>query len=255
MYEPHTSFETPSDNVTLWRYMDVARFLALLQNRAIYFARVRELGDPWEAAWPTGLKQRVVEQIGDPGVVHEYYQMGIANAVVNCWHENERESVAMWRLYTSGAEGAAIKTTVGQLKRSLAHEVRAVTIGRVQYIDHGVDDDGTAPAFNVLGPLFCKRLSFQHEREVRAIIANPDEPELQDAVAKLQPVPGQTFTVHSTLGERGLAVPVDLSLLIRGIVVSPQFPSWSIGALQRVVEGHGLSITVESSDLLRQPKQ
>jgi hypothetical protein len=159
----------------------------------------------------------------------------------------------MWRLYTSGAEGIAIKTTVGRLKSALAEEPCSVTIGKVQYIDHEIDDDWTAPSFNVLGPIFCKRRSFLHEREVRAVITNPDEPELQLKLAEVQPGLGQTFTVPSTLGERGLVVPVNLSRLVQQIVVSPQFPAWALKALQRVIEHSGLAITAELSDLIKTP--
>lgn len=34
----------------LWRYMDLAKFLALLEDRALYFARADKLGDPFEGA-------------------------------------------------------------------------------------------------------------------------------------------------------------------------------------------------------------
>jgi len=253
MYIAHPQFETPADDVNLWRYMDVARFVAVLDSKALYFAGVFELGDPWEAAWPSGLKQRAVEMLGASGQMFGYYQMAAAQAVVSCWHENDSESVAMWRLYTSGAEGVAIQTTVGQLKNALAEEPRSVTIGKVQYIDHKIDDDGTAPSFNVLGPILCKRRSFLHEREVRVVIANPDEAEVQRIFADVQPVLGQTFTVPSTLGERGLVVPVDLSVLVRRIVVSPQFPDWALKALQRVIEHSGLAVTSELSDLIKKP--
>ena len=102
MFDSHSQFAAPPDDVILWRYMDVARFIALLDSKALYFARVFELGDPWEAAWPSGLKQRAVETLGASGQMFGYYQLAAAQAVVSCWHENDNESVAMWRLYTSG---------------------------------------------------------------------------------------------------------------------------------------------------------
>jgi hypothetical protein len=35
---------------------------------------------------------------------------------VNCWHENEVESVAMWKLYTHGKDVVAIQTKLSNLK-------------------------------------------------------------------------------------------------------------------------------------------
>jgi|HubBroStandDraft_1064217.scaffolds.fasta_scaffold165307_2 hypothetical protein len=61
-----------------------------------------------------------------------------SRALISCWHENDRESVAMWRLYVSGREGVALKTTVGRLRRVLAENSetwRRPTIGRVRYED------------------------------------------------------------------------------------------------------------------------
>src|ERR1700733_1393310 len=205
----------PPDHVILWRYMDIGRFIALLDSKALYFARLHELGDPWEAALPSGLTQRAAKIFGASNNVSEYYRMISAQAVVSCWHENEHESVAMWRLYTSGSEGVAIKTTIGQLKKALSDSSWTVTIGWVRYIDHGTDDDGLAPILNVLGPVFCKRRSYQHEYEVRAVIADPDEPGYMEVINELNPTVGQTFTVPSSRGNRGLLVPVDLSVLIQ----------------------------------------
>lgn len=232
MYVPNPQFETPADDVNLWRYMDVARFVALLDSKALYFARLFELNDRWEAARPSGLKQRLGARVH--WIAH--YRLAAKQAVVSCWHQNDNESVAMWRLYTSGAEGIAIKTTIGQLKSALVKEPRSVTIGKVEYIDHETDDDGTAPRLNVLGPIFCKRQSFLHEREVRVVIANPHD-----------------LTCPSTLRERGLVVPVDLPVLVQRIVVSPQFPDWALKALQRVIQNSGLAVTAELSDLIKKP--
>jgi len=225
-------------------------------RQELYFARLHELGDPWEGARPLRLAKRLVEMVGESGPMYDYYRIAASQAVVSCWHENEYESVAMWRLYTSGSEGVAVKTTIGRLKRSLAGEPRAITIGRVQYIDHidhGIDDDGLAPEIDTLSPIFCKRRSFEHEREVRVVIAVPDERELRNAVAQIPPALGQASAVSSSLGDRGLAVPVDMPALVKNIVVSPQFPPWAMEALQRVVDRSGLAVGVEPSDLLKRP--
>jgi hypothetical protein len=53
MYEAHPNFQTPPDDVILWRYMNVGRFIDLLESKELYFARLHELDDLWEA--PLGL--------------------------------------------------------------------------------------------------------------------------------------------------------------------------------------------------------
>jgi len=62
--------------------------------------------------------------------------------LVSCWHENETESVAMWKLYVSGREGVAIKTTVSSLIQ-LFSVGRELKIGRIGYWD--VDDFKSSP--------------------------------------------------------------------------------------------------------------
>ena len=101
----------------LWRYMDLARFLALIDRKELYFSRLHEFEDTWEGAWSPSdpLFRR------DP----EYMKLAASHLtsslpLVSCWHENETESVAMWKLYVSGKEGVAIKTTVLSLIQLLS---------------------------------------------------------------------------------------------------------------------------------------
>ena len=49
----------PDPNTPLWRYMDFAKFVALLEHRAIYFARADQLGDKFEGA--IGITERLPE--------------------------------------------------------------------------------------------------------------------------------------------------------------------------------------------------
>jgi hypothetical protein len=49
----HPRFVAPSNpEIRLWRYMDLSKFIALLQDRALYFARADKLGDPFEGSSP-----------------------------------------------------------------------------------------------------------------------------------------------------------------------------------------------------------
>ena len=109
--------------------MDVARFLNLIDQKALYFPRVHELQkiDKWEGAVPASHPEP------DPAFTRKAARdMIAALAMVSCWHENETESVAMWKLYVSGKEGVAIKTTVASLSELLSCH-RELKLGRVLY--------------------------------------------------------------------------------------------------------------------------
>jgi hypothetical protein len=50
---PHPSFPPPSDRgVKIWRYMDLAKFVSLLQDSSFHFCRADRLGDPFEGSVP-----------------------------------------------------------------------------------------------------------------------------------------------------------------------------------------------------------
>ena len=90
---------------------------------------------------------------------------------------NEYESMAMWRLYLTGSEGVAVKSTYQRLIDSfpLFDGVRKgrnedntekellIHVGVVHYVDYESSDPPAAPR------ILLKRKSFEHEREIRAV--------------------------------------------------------------------------------------
>jgi len=242
--------------VGIWRYMDVARFLTMLCEKSLYLASLRELNDPWEGVWTTAASQK--QSIRDPEYSRAVIKRFNNLARVSCWHENERESVAMWKLYVSGREGVALKTTVGRLEGALtANSTRETTIARVLYADQ---DDNPQVDKND-GRLYCEQFLFRkvkayaHEREVRAMIYHGcDGAQVAFSVCNTGLVTSSANdTPCGTEAGRGEAVPVDLSSLIERIVVSPDFPKWAIGSLQKAVDTAGMQVRVESSALLAPP--
>jgi hypothetical protein len=47
----HESFRLPTNKeVPVWRYMDLAKYLMMLNSKSLYFARANKLGDPFEGS-------------------------------------------------------------------------------------------------------------------------------------------------------------------------------------------------------------
>jgi hypothetical protein len=233
--------------------MDVARFLTLIQEGKLYFARRHELGDPWEGVWTKPASDQILSR-NSPEFDRQWAKEFNSCALISCWHENDRESVAMWKLYVSGREGVALKTTAGRLGRVLTNSPvwRSPRIRRVQYEDktYMPQLDDYPDILYLEWFLFRKGKGYEHEREVRAVIYDPHDSAdvaFSDAVYAANNPSGGAKTV---MGE---ALPVDLSILIERIVVSPDFPKWAISSLQKVVDARGLGVQVESSSLLDQP--
>ena len=261
MYRQQTFLYTPPDETKLWRYVDLSHFLWLLSQRSLYFANLTEFDDHWEGALPLGsieglkrfLASVEVKDLGaainEPDVdihvpgfdsrvqrLEALLRLLQANYGVNCWHSNDVESVAMWKLYTRGKDGVAIQTTVGRLKACLSHDVRDIYIALVNYLDHDVLPVEELILPNALIPVITKRRSFEHESEVRLILNR-----------------GLTNQgLRQSLS--GEVVAVDINNMIERIVASPDYPGWGIANLQDIVAAASLHVCVERSDLLRRPR-
>jgi hypothetical protein len=231
MYRVKLCGECPEHDALLWRYLDVARFLAMLQCRGLYFPSISELRlphlDPMEA-FPAGTIFLAPQRARNR---HSLEKALASRAAVSCWHENDSESVAMWKLYTSGTEGVAVKTTLGSLKTALESSRHSlILLGRVQYVDYELAGDVIGEGPFPVEHLFHKRRSSNMSRRC-----------------------GLSFS-HLTHPTPGRLCRLFFSQLFSGIVVSPGFPPWAIPALQKIVAETGLNIEIEKSDLLKQPQ-
>jgi Protein of unknown function (DUF2971) len=164
------------------------------------------------------------------------------------------ESVEMWKLYTHGKDGVAIQTTVRRLKECLSGEPRPIYISEVLYVDlETLPDLEKEPdlrkliSLDVPLTLTTKRRSFAHETEVRLILDR--HLDVRPAFSRILPAKEESFSPP-----KGENIKVDLIEGIGKIVASPDYPPWAIASLQKRVEAAELEITVEQSDLLRQPR-
>jgi hypothetical protein len=143
---------------------------------------------------------------------------------VNCWHENEFESDAMWTLYSKDITNAvAIKTTFQKLYESLNRDP-LIDIGRVNYINFN-------KAFSSNNSTqWYKRKSFSHENEVRAVLINETRRELD-----------------------GVPIDVDLNILIDSIYISPYAGNWFVDIVKDVLKKYNLDKEVFHSDMAKKP--
>lgn len=161
--------------------------------------------------------------------------------MVNCWHASESESEAMWRLYAENGKAVAVETTLDALKESIQkrESSRVVHIYPVKYLDFF--DPGLQPRDCVveghLAPLL-KRISYQHEREVRAFIGKvAPNPRAGADVAFWKPEP--------------IRLPIDVKTLVKAIHISPYAGEPYPSSVARICEAFGLeSGIVRSSQLL-----
>jgi hypothetical protein len=236
-------FRTPPDDAKLWRYLDLSHFLWLLSQRSLYFSKLKEFEDKWEGAIPAALlewhKRSFKEESlpPEPEQFKDLIKSMLPISYINCWHKNDVESVAMWKLYTHGKDGVAIQTTVSRLKACLHIPSWFMDIGEVIYLDHDsvAEQDSTRSAL----PFMVKRRSFRHESEVRVLYMSA----------------GYWLADGHWIDKVCQTIPINIDTLIERIVASPDYPEWALASLQERVTAAGLNVTVERSDLLALPEQ
>lgn len=110
MREANPTLGVPADHVTVWRYMDLSKFLSLLYDQALWLSRADCLGDPLEGSLPTpefAVQQAMKEEL--EGISDARRSM-LKSVYASCWHISEHESAAMWKLYAQSSDAIAIKS-------------------------------------------------------------------------------------------------------------------------------------------------
>jgi hypothetical protein len=223
--------------------MDFTKFVSLLDKSALFFSRADKLGDSFEGSF--SMQNREMRPIIYADKIPESAiksLMAFMKAIrpytlINCWHQSTHESAAMWKLYARESDGIAIKTEFMSLKLSITSD-EDVYIGKVNYADY---DKDFIPEGDSFSAFLYKRQDFNHEREVRAIVRLP------------RPTDGEK-TLSEDPCEIGEYFDVDLSLLIKEIVVAPCADDWFLDLIQSVtVHRYGLEVPVVRSDLAQKP--
>jgi hypothetical protein len=245
-----TLFEHPTDGARVWRYMDVSKLVSFLDTRTLFFARADRFDDKWEGsvspndvdAW-NELVARDEESQEDREKLIQHYRSAFPgfrrHTYISCWHENDGESAAMWKLYLKSDEGIALQTSFGRLRHELNESARRIHLGRVQYIDYTKELTlggtphlvGRSYMLGPFAPFIQKRLGFSHEKEIRGVFQdawkNPDDP---------------------SEAQHGLPIAVNVEELVEGVYVAPGTQGWLRSAVQSILKRFGIDQDVHSSE-------
>lgn len=200
--------------------MDLPKFVWLLTQNKLAMPRLDRLADQHEGS----LTPKTLEWIdrflrthkAKDGieVISDSFRKSRKTTFVSCWHANEHESEAMWRLYCGDSSGVALQTTYSHLIQAITSELD-VYIGCVKYIDY---DSEWFPEANMYAPAMHKRIAFAHEREVR-LVSSPSRLRLL-AEADIP---------------TSLTIPWNCEALVEQVHVSPYAPEYFYEAVQSVI--------------------
>jgi len=265
----------------IWRYQDLPKFVWTLANNSLWFARGDTFEDRFEGSTTQAVRNLYSQELeavvkdAAPGFVTEAMawmttqrRASKQNNVVNCWHMNEHESAAMWKLYASAGQGVAIRSSIDRLLQSLpagrashptdgsagirlladtsnrdsrgVSKVIAIDFGPVTYADYSDPVLTRRPGSRE--EYFRKRKSFEHEREFRAL-----------AFALAVNSEGHVDLAVPVFPDGGVAVPVDLDVLVEGLFVVPGAPSWFTQTVEATIERFGKRFPVRQSRLDEDP--
>jgi hypothetical protein len=222
--------------------MDLSKYLSLLDSSALFFSRADYLRDPYEGA--TSHANRIIRPtVYQDSIPHSAFeavsslqQWARQWTFINCWHMNESESDAMWRIYARTSDAVAIQSTFARLKGVLSGRA---FLGVIKYIDYNTE---WMPEGNTFYPLVHKRKAFEHERELRALI--------QELPSKSDPSGSATTAIYRIPnGEAGRVVPIQILELIERVYIAPTAPAWFRDIVRSISARYEIDVPVEQSAL------
>jgi len=264
-FKEHPAFLPPDQQgAKIWRYMDLAKFLSVLDKASLYFTRVDQLSsfDRFEGYYTaqnletlkfedmttelkeaSGITSRDIFDalFGFHKQTRDLVKYHREVTFVKSWHVKEYESAAMWKLYLTNSEGIAIQSTYQALLDSFAEYADfEIHVGKIKYIDYNSE---VIPLGNVLLPFMYKRKSFEHEDELRALIWTPQHGKNDSA----------NRSSNRYADVRGICVPVNLEVLIHKVFVAPNAPQWLAELISSLVKRYNLKVEVIQSALAAGP--
>ena len=238
--------------------MSLPQFLALLDNRALFFPSVATLsaGDPYEGE-PTIAKFRHAEMQGQNALRKLRLQTDIFKHLnfFNCWHMNDGESDAMWKIYSHSSEGVAIQSTVGRLMESLQETLDTVYMGQITY-RHPIIPDQPESRLSSFSDYMFKRPAFRHENEVRLGTYREDvRTEFFDEWGSIKYQEGiHADDVLLCPNRKGIDVNVDIPTLVERVVVSPLAAPWFSNLVISLCRKLSYTFDIGQSDMSYAPR-
>jgi hypothetical protein len=249
-YAQHPAFTEPANpKSTIRRYMPLARFQYLAETAQLWFSRVDQMKDIYEGAYPASNDtlrtvqyyqelERSPVALGKKPTLEKYLNAihernhGTRKCIyVNCWQLNEAEDIGMWERYIPDGQGIAIESTFSRLNQSfLSVFEQPIHVGNVAYSDYEspIDEDYQYRAF------LTKRKSYDHERELRALLWLPPFTDN-----------GINYEKHDQI--TGIEVKVNLKTLVHRIVISPDAPKGFISNIRALTQTFGLPDPIPSA--------
>lgn len=288
-------FDTPADDIIIWRYMNWEKFEYLIKNQKLFMSSPIKFTQDAKEGFPTkdigDFIKSTIENVYHQHIKPNYKEISVGGIkltgnsyrdlktltnvwkkiyryclprfYISCWTERDYESEQMWKSYIEKEEdrktAIAIKTTVGDLKKSLKTS-GLFDLVRVQYFDSKTLLQKTKEEyFRILQGVYPlvrymllnKRNCFKDDKEIRLMTDNLMQNRTQWEKNSILSFCGDSdFDYEQPLEFEAMKIPIDLQALIREIRISPWADSSFVNTIKELLEFQNLQdIKIEKSKL------
>lgn len=282
-------------DMELYRIVSLEGFLSLIYNKSERFVRPM---DVWDDTYEGHMLHLLDDEAGEKQLLNRLYEVilhrHISDAIRNyvkllharylcygqCW-STQKDSDAMWRIYSYGDKAIQLVTTASQLQDCITQnsdwDGKRPRIEKVQYDASESLDDNLGyfvQGMYVDEPYFHKRSEFMHETEVRVILNDknrygaipslwcdmletnfafeekenpklPFEDKVLRAAQKLRDKDGKLTHLKKAPTELFLKIH-DLCNYISGIRVHPMAEGWYVDLIRTICNQHKIRFLGQS---------
>ena len=215
-------------NANLYRYMSLAQFISLVENQKLFLKKVKSWDDTWEAP------DDQLPTIMDDGSKEYSESLIVKSTVGQCW-TYEKNSDAMWRIYSPDRQGIMIETEVknffeiDNLKRAVLAKV--IYFNKSNYIEKRYEIANNK-SYHYAGEMALKREAFKHENEVRLLVCLQGYKEIDNWCD----IPVVGFGINP-------------STFLKSITFDPRADDWFVDTMKKYCESKSLICPIEKSTL------
>ena len=233
-----------TNNYKIVRYLDIVKFLSILQSESIFFCRIDKLEDKFEGKSPKpNIKRqeafyRELYELGE--LKSENIEESIKKEVferkemeerfkklccVSCWNKFSVESYAMWKIYSDMNKGVIITSSIENLHKAFENTPEIIQLSEIKYINH--ETDYIENPGNLNSPIIHKHKAYSFEEEIRLIY-------------QVNTIDKFDYDWDSQKNKNGMSLKVNIEFLIDEVILSPYSEPWYFEMIKDLMEKYGL---------------
>lgn len=246
----------PKRNQNIARYMDLAKFLSLIQTKKLFFNQLDNFEDKYEGTlsepsydelkewyrtvvYPqilSNTKRKIddVETELEKDIIEhrKANDMFKKHIYISCWNKSENESYALWKIYAGLNQGIMIKSNIERIIKAFENTKEILQISEVKYIDYKKE---SVKIGNANYPIIHKNKPYNYEDEIRLIHqVNPELSFEEDSIKNKL--------------EIGKNIETKIEFLIEEVIISPFAPKWFFDVVKNVLEKYDLNVNIRYSE-------